>query len=334
MAVGEPGAGLVGKRLQHGRVFARGGLEIAHADERCGPEVAVVRVVLDREQLVDLVDRFLRLVLRHQHGGIAEARGDEVGRQLDAAPEQLLGARHAALLERDLGEQLERVDVLGILPEVLEQRRARVLVAVLAIGGHRVAQDGVAHRLIEILRIRRIGALAAAHPDHLVAQRVPGLGESRIEVDGVLQRLRRAAVVAGGVQHQTELVMDLRHEGMGLRQRLQDRTRRDDGALPAQRDGEQEQRVGLLRVLAQDVARRRFRLRRIGRDQAPHLGQRSRNVVARGRAHLSPLKMFANTRSIKGCAICRCQRLSVAGTPGYPPSAGPSASLRGPSQDS
>ncbi len=288
MAVGEPRARLVRERLEHDGIFDRRVLEIAHADERGRLQIAMIGIVLDLEDLVDLVDRFLRLVLRHQYGGIAKARRDEIRREFDAALEEFLGPDHAALFERDLSEQLQHVDIFGVGPEMFEQGHARFVEAALAIGRHRVAQDRIGHRGEEIFRIRRVGALAAPHAHHLIAERVPSIGEPRIEVDGVFERLGGAAVVADHAQHETELVMDLRPVRLVLRQLFEDRAGRGRRSFPAQRDGEQKKSVGLVGILAQDVARARFRLRRIGTEQAPHFGKRGRYFCGRVRTHQKP----------------------------------------------
>jgi hypothetical protein len=98
--------------------------------------------------------------------------------------------------------------------------------------------------------------------------------------------------------------MDLRPVRLVLCKLLQDRARRSRRPFAAQRDGEQQQRVGLLRVLAQDVARARLRQRRIRAELAPHFGKRGRYFVGRVRTHKKPFNYCGNAQRLKAvCAI-------------------------------
>ena len=137
MGIGEPRPRRLGDIAQHDLVFGRGAFVVADPGISHRLEAVMVGIGrLERDQAVGMGEGVVAPVQHqhHRHDGVAG--GDEVGGDLEAAREQLLGFLMAVEAQQRLGEHRHRGDVVGAGLQVLAQDLFRRLRPPLAQGRH------------------------------------------------------------------------------------------------------------------------------------------------------------------------------------------------------
>ncbi len=277
VALAEPDPGLLRILPQQFLVDADRPVVIADAREHHGPQVAEARAArFGREQLVDLRERFHRLVVPVQDDGKIVPRRLEAWRQFEAAREQVLGVAVAADAGGDLGQHADRRHVGRKLLQVIAQQRLGHGDAAFGQRERRFQQARIVRGVADVLGIRLVRTRGIAHGEEVIAQRPPGIGHRGLQADGLAQHGHGFLAMAGVTERKPQFAMRGTGAGLGGHERPQDLER--PGRIPRApvRHAQQQCRRRVVGHRSQDLARLLGGESWRGREQL--LGVRQRHV--------------------------------------------------------
>ena len=151
--------------------------DIADLAKRSGRQVARRDIVrIDRHQPIEFGQRLGHPVLPVEDGREVEARGGKARRQFYRAAEQRFGIDVAPDPPGEFRQHPDRRDVGRLLLQMVFQQPLGHRQIAITQGNRGLAQNWIADRAADLLRIGLVGCGEIVCQDELVAQCPPGLG--------------------------------------------------------------------------------------------------------------------------------------------------------------